>query len=249
MGMTVPMVGPDGTRQTVNANLSTAQTTWNLRSALNVAALNCVEPQYDGLVDRYGSFLKNNSRKLSATNRALEKEFRQKYGPTFRNVQDSYMTQVYNYFALPPALDNFCDVAMSVSAELPQVADGDLDSFAARAMPRIEGVFEDFFSAYEKYRVDLAAWNQQYGPSSTTTTVPGFAQPAGPAAGGVPAPVQATVVPASSAQPADGSNEPKIVLPQEGPIFKSGEVVQGKDAADTGGAANEADAVDDTPVP
>ena len=263
--MTIPMVAPSGVRQTVNANLTPAQTTWNLRSALNVAALNCQAPEYASLVDNYGAMLKRNARELSATNRALQSEFRQRYGATYRDVQDSYMTQVYNYFALPPAKEDFCDVAHAVGAEALAVEPGDLEVFAASALPRIESVFEDFFRAYEQYRIDLAAWDSRYAQPTVTTTVQGYTNPLDPAVnvepgetlvGSMPAtapvtvageaaasvetaPDQTPVVIATDETDADG--EPVVTLPTEGPIFQSGEVVQGQEASEP--------AQDDTPDP
>lgn len=195
------MVGPDGVRQTVNANLSSAQTTWNLRSALNVAALNCLKPQHAGILPAYKAFLNTHARKLSSTNVALQGEFRKRYGATYRDVQDSYMTQVYNYFALPPVLNSFCDTALTVATEVPATAGADLDLFASGAMQRLEGVYENFFRAYEQYRVNLNAWDAQYG--STVQALQ-------------PRPVAATVPTISS----------EAGLPTSGPIFQSGEKVQ-----------------------
>lgn len=268
-GMTIPMVAATGVRQTVNANISTAQTTWNLRSALNVAALNCLDPEYTGLVDNYGAFLKRNAKVLSSTNRALRGEFRERYGQSYLDDQDAYMTKVYNYFALPPAKNEFCEVSFAISKEALQVVPDDLDTFAATALPRIEGVFEDFFRAYEQYRVDLQAWNSQYGASPVTTTVQGYATAMDPAAGVTtdamgnsvpigtlgstltdvqgpvdeePAPGQAAIVIATGDTAPDG--EPVLTLPTEGPIFRSGEVVQGEQEEQSGQAT-----VDDTPDP
>ena len=259
--MAIPTVETvSGVRQTVNANLTPAQTTWNLRSALNVAALNCQAPEHASLVDNYGQKLKLHARELAATNRALESEFRQRYGGTFRDVQDSYMTQVYNYFALPPANQNFCKVAYDLSHEVILVAPGELGVYAASALPRIEAVFENFFRAYEQYRVDLQAWDSQYGPPTVTTTVQGYANPLDPnvsvdpgetLVGSMPAtqPVEAPgedqapidVPPASDGQPVVIAGEDGQ-LPTEGPIFQSGEVVQGNDADDDS-------TPDDTPDP
>ena len=262
--MSVPLVAASGVRQTVNANLTPAQTTWNLRSALNVAALNCQAPQHAMLVDNYGAYLKAHARELSATNRALESEFRQRYGATFRDVQDSYMTQVYNYFALPPAKDEFCDVANAVSAEIIGVPQGDLEVFSATALPRVEAVFEDFFRAYERYRVDLRAWDSQYGPPTVTTTVQGYTNPLDPSVevqpgetlvGAMPATTPVGVAgetqapvdlpPATAQTPVviatgetGGNGEPVVTLPTSGPIFQSGEVVQGEQTS-----------TDDTPDP
>lgn len=271
--MTIPMMAATGVRQTVNANLTPAQTTWNLRSALNVAALNCLDPKHASLVDNYGAFLKRKARQLSATNRALQSEFRQAYGVTYRDVQDSYMTQVYNYFALPPAKADFCEVSHAISQEVLTIEPNTLETYAASALPRIEAVFEDFFRAYEQYRVDLAAWDSQYGPPTVTTTVQGYVNPLDPnvevepgetVVGAMPAtaPVSAPgetqapvdLPPASEEQvpiviagdaPTDGSAAP-VTLPTEGPIFQSGEVVQGQQGI---GEDIEPDAADDTPVP
>ena len=245
--MTIPMVAAaSGVRQTVNANLTPAQTTWNLRSALNVAALNCVEPEYFGLVDNYGAFLKRNAKELSATNRALQSEFRQRYGATFRDVQDSYMTQVYNYFALPPAKTDFCNVAYAIGSEITQIEPANLDTYASAALPRIEAVFEDFFRAYERYRVDLQAWDSQYGPPTVTTSVQGYVNPLDPNVTVAPGETLVGSMPATNPVDAPGEDQapvdvppasdlvPVVVadengastLPTEGPIFQSGEVVQ-----------------------
>lgn len=272
--MAIPMVAASGVRQTVNAGLTPAQTTWNLRSALNVAALNCQAPEHASLVDNYGAKLKIHARELSATNRALESEFRQRYGATFRDVQDSYMTQVYNYFALPPAKNQFCDVATNIAGEVVTVSPGELSVFAATALPRIETVFEDFFRAYEQYRVDLRAWNSQYGPPTVTTTVQGYTNPLDPAVTVAPGATVVDSMPATAPVPATGEAQAPVdlplttgqtpiviggespadgttTLPTEGPIFQSGEVVQGEVLQGEAGTVQDivSGEEDDTPVP
>ncbi|GGD42924.1 hypothetical protein [Croceicoccus pelagius] len=160
--LAVPATDAMGIRQTVNTGLTSAQTTWNLRSAYNVAALNCQGPEHAAMAAQYGEFLKTHTRELSATNRALDSEFRQKYGPGYKDVRDKYMTQVYNYFALPPALDRFCAAALSVSNQLTTVEKGNLDVAAATLLPQLESVFLQFFSEYEAYRVAATAWDARY---------------------------------------------------------------------------------------
>lgn len=164
--MVIPPVGADGVRETVNARLSPAQSLWNLRSGLNVAALNCLDPAYAPLAARYGAMLKTHSRELSAANRAIASEFRKRYGSGYRAEQDAYLTKVYNYFALPPVLDAFCKASLALSEELVRIPRGKLGEFASVALPRLEGVFEDFFRRYEQYRIDLAAWDARYGASA-----------------------------------------------------------------------------------
>ena len=208
--MFIPARDAFGVRQTINASLTPAQKTWNLRSAMNVAALNCLEPQYAAILENYKVFLKAQAKGLSATNRALDAEFRARYGATYRDVRDSYMTQVYNYFALPPTLPRLCDASLAISGELATVAPAGLDSFAAGALPRLEGVFDDFFGAFDQYRISVAQWDVQYGPRYGTTSV-GYVNPLAPVTTVSTAPpvvrpaITLTVpVPAPVASPAPG---------------------------------------------
>ena len=162
--MVTPFVGIDGVRQTINANATPTQRLWNLRSALNVAALNCQSFEHEGLVDNYGAILTTHQAELAATNRTLAGEYRERYGAEYLDRQDAFMTRVYNYFALPPVQKQFCDVALQVSNELLIVPPGELADAASPALDRLEAVFTGFYDDYDRYRIDLAAWDRQYGP-------------------------------------------------------------------------------------
>lgn len=175
----VPPVDAAGVRQTVNLGISPAQKTWNLRSAYNVAALNCQRPEHAQIVVNYRSFLKAHARKLTSVNTAVDTEFRSRHGAGFIRPREAYMTQVYNYFALPPTLPAFCDAALAMSNEALPVKSADLDAFAAASLPRIENVFLEFFNSYDQYRADLAAWQARYRPTAivppaTTVTTSGM---------------------------------------------------------------------------
>ena len=181
----VPPVDATGVRQTINVGISPAQKTWNLRSAYNVAALNCQRPEHAQIVVNYRSFLKSHARKLTSVNKIVDGEFRSRYGAGFIRPREAYMTQVYNYFALPPTLPAFCDAALAMSDEAQAVKSADLDTFAATSLPRIEHVFLEFFNSYEQYRSDLAAWKARYRPTAivppTTTVTSSGAGAAAPA--------------------------------------------------------------------
>ncbi|MDC0886599.1 hypothetical protein OAS19_02275 [Altererythrobacter sp.] len=175
--MVIPGIGADGTRQTINSGITTAQTVWNMRAALNVAALNCQEPQFANLLPNYSAFLTTFRRPLKTANDTTTREFRDRFGAReYRGEQDSYMTRVYNFYALPPAQRAFCQAALEVSAESLLVAPADLESFSARSLPKLNFVFEDFFRSYEQYQRDLANWNAAYGvnavPGTPVTSVP-----------------------------------------------------------------------------
>ncbi len=174
--LTIPAVGLDGVRQTVNARLSTAQITWNLRSAWNVAALNCMQPQHAEILTGYKAYLKTHARALRAANIAVDAPFKKQAGVKgngWIRAREAYMTKVYNYYASPPTLPAFCDATLAMSRASMQIPVGGLDVFSAAELPKIEAVFEAFFKAYEQYRVDLALWEAKYAPPAPAPlTVP-----------------------------------------------------------------------------
>lgn len=180
----VPPLGADALRVSVNRNISPVQMLWNLRSAYNVAALNCNGPRHADILARYRAFLTVNAKVLKAANKAVDAEFRQKYGARFIAPREAYMTAVYNHFALPPTLDGFCDAVLAVSRDAQLVKPADLQAFAVASLPNIEVVFDDFYRRYDKYRADLALWQAQYGQSTSAApppavTPPTAARPAG----------------------------------------------------------------------
>ena len=122
---------------------------------------------------------------------------------------------------------------------MPKTRQEDIDLYAATALPRIESVFEDFFRAYENYRVNLTAWDAQYGPPTVTTTVQGYTNPLDPntpvavgttPVGDMPA-TQPVIIAGEDQAPIDlpPATSADGTLPTSGPIFKSGEVVQKTD--------------------
>ena len=162
-----PPVDAAGLRYSVNRNITPAQSVWNLRSAYNVAALNCAETKYPEIVVNYRAFLKAHGKGLAAANRKVDGEFKAKYGAGFVVPREKYMTEVYNHFALPPTLDAFCTAVLAVSRDATGLKPAELEPFAARSLPNIEIVFDDFYRRYDEYRVALAEWNTRYGPAPT----------------------------------------------------------------------------------
>jgi hypothetical protein len=163
-GMYVPPADEYGIRRTVNSGLSTSQTVWNMRAALNVAALNCQSAEHAEILPAYSLLLERNKRTLARTNSAIESEFRTRYGSIWRDSFDDYMTQVYNYYALPPTQGEFCDTALAISREYMLTDGNTLDAFALASLPRIEQVFQRFYSAYEQYQRNVAFWDAEYAP-------------------------------------------------------------------------------------
>jgi len=168
--LAVPAVGLNGVRQTVNAGISPTQATWNVRSAFNVAALNCQRPEHAEILTAYKAFLKAHKTGLAKINHAVDGEFRKKFGAAFIRPREAYMTQVYNYYAFPPTVSRFCDAALLMARESQSLKSAELNAFSARNLAMLDTVFENFFRSYEQYRADAAAWDAKYASTATATT-------------------------------------------------------------------------------
>jgi hypothetical protein len=166
--MHVPPINAAGMRQTVNAGVGPDQLVWNFRSAFNVAALDCMSGQHTAILENYKLFLKAHAKRLAAANRGVDKQFNVASGRAAIHAREAYMTQVYNFYALPPTLPGFCDAVLAMSTELTSVPPGKLDDFVAANQPRLDRVFLDFFNSYDQYRNDLAAWKARYEPTAAT---------------------------------------------------------------------------------
>ncbi len=162
--LAIPPLDAGGLRQSVNRGISPTQMVWNLRSAFNVAALNCSDPKHAEILPRYKVFLKAYGKALTAMNRKVDAEFKARYGAKFTAPREAYMTSVYNHFALPPVMNEFCNAALAVTGDMAGVKPAELEAFALRSLPSIEVVYDDFYRRYENYRLDLAEWNAKYGP-------------------------------------------------------------------------------------
>jgi hypothetical protein len=168
----VPVIGADGVRHTIVVDTVAAQRVWNFRSAWNVAALNCTAPEYADITTEYRTFLKKHAKALAVANRSVDTLFRQKYGKGYVAQRETYLTNLYNYFAYPPTLPAFCGYALGIAHESPALTDKELPAFSERAYKGFAKVYEDFYIAYDKYRADLADWNAKYGAAAAATGTP-----------------------------------------------------------------------------
>jgi hypothetical protein len=171
--MTIPPVAEDGQRHTVNYGISTSQAVWNLRSAYNVAALNCIEPEYAPILDGYKRFLKTYDKSLHKASLEIDRSFQSQHkGRAAIVARETYQTQVYNFFSLPPVDAGFCRAAMELSTELMTVEPSQFEGYSYQGLAKLEAPFKEFFAAYEQYRADLAAWQSRYGAGGLITVRP-----------------------------------------------------------------------------
>lgn len=163
LAMTVPALRADGLRDTPMRDIDDNEKLWYFRSAFNVAALNCQNPQHYRIADDYNAFLKTHKRELDRVNKVVENEYRKRHGAGYARIRDTENTQVYNFFAFPPTKNDFCDAALVLGQEAAALPSTELVTFAARALPTLEGVFDRFYANYESYQSELQRWIALYG--------------------------------------------------------------------------------------
>lgn len=142
---------PDADAATINSGIGAEEALWHLRAGLNVAALGCGDAT---VVTQYNGWLVENR---AALKQAYAAENAAHPG---KGELDRHMTQLYNFFAQPPAQRRFCGTASSVAARVsaPGVA---LASEAPAAVVELEAPIRDYYRAYGEYRRALAAWQAQ----------------------------------------------------------------------------------------
>jgi hypothetical protein len=208
--LTIPPIDANGMRHTVNSGISTSQAVWNLRSAYNVAALNCVEVQYTPILEGYKRFLEVYAKALNSANKEIDKSFRtQHVGREAIMARESYQTQVYNFFSLPPVDAGFCQAAMELTTELQTVDPTQFEAYSFTGLAKMEAPFKSFFDAFDQYKADLAAWQAHYG-GGLLTVRPSFEQQAEIGAQ-ASQPAAAPSAPAASPAPPAASPAPPII--------------------------------------
>jgi len=161
--LVTPEIGADGQRESVNRKVSTNQIVWNLRSAYTVAALDCRDPRNVAILTNYRAFLVRNAAVLKSVYDSMDHEFRAKYQRGGEKLRDDYLTVLYNHYALPPTMEEFCNVVDQVLQDGANVPADQLGMFATVKVPLIEKVFDDFYTRYDQYKNALAAWEEKYG--------------------------------------------------------------------------------------
>ncbi len=161
----MPAKNASGEWLTINHGLDETETVWHLRSAWNVAALNCLGPEDQVIVDAYGDFLRSFPNGLASANRALDQRFREEVGGGTQAIRarETHSTQVYNYFTQPGARADLCAVARQISVEFPNWEGDQVKDYAAAHLPLFENALVQFFEAYEEYQQLSGEWDRQYG--------------------------------------------------------------------------------------
>lgn len=147
----LPPLDASGEFVTPNRDLSGHNAFWNLRIALNVAAIGCrhqgslqLISDYNNIISRHGNLI-----------RAAEGTVIARTGVAAR---DKMSTKLFNYFAQPPAQRDFCQVAGSIAKKVSGMASNEAVEAAPALLAQVDRPFIDFYHAYARYQVDLAEW-------------------------------------------------------------------------------------------
>ena len=149
-----PLVGlaiPGATSAEYRAHL-----VWNLRSGLNVAALQCQFSPYLRAVPNYNDILAHHSRELASAYQALEGYFRRRHGATGPRQFDQYSTQTYNNFSTLQAQLGFCQTASRIAKEALARRKGELHLVAAARMRELRSSLTPVQDVYAISRLRAA---------------------------------------------------------------------------------------------
>ena len=198
--MNIPPLGVDGIRVTPNRFLSSDEYIWHFRSAINVAALNCQGPVWGQIATEYNKFIVVHKKRLTKASKTIDREYVARYpGQNGLRMRDTKMTDLYNYFALPPVKAEYCDAALRRVIEVNAVQSETLPEYSNGALAEIDGIFIRFFDAYVQYERNLADWNMLYAPVAPQPVV--FTPGTQPAFGPSPQTVITPVTPPPSSVP------------------------------------------------
>jgi hypothetical protein len=151
VGMAIPPKLANGTYGTPNINNTDAAAVWHLRNALNVAALGCNQAG-GGIVEPYNAWITAHAAGLDHYLKIYIQEWQAPGWGDWQRVYDNNQTRIYNFYSQPAMRAAFCVVARGEVAQVGQVADADLPTFARASLLRLDAPFVEFYAAYDNWR-------------------------------------------------------------------------------------------------
>lgn len=154
----LPPRAADGDFATPNRDLHGERAFWNVRIALNVAAIGCRGPRAAELVSDYNHLLERHATLIRSSETHVIASLARSGGGNGIAARDKLSTRLFNYFAQPPAQQEFCARAADVADELAQASSDHARTRATAQLAKLDQPFVDFYHAYDRYQVELAAW-------------------------------------------------------------------------------------------
>jgi hypothetical protein len=118
-----------------------ANAIWNVRAALNVAALQCQYSKYLATTPNYNAFLKHHADEIAKAQATMIAHFKRYDGAKANAAFDTYLTKTYNSYSTLDAQYQFCEAAGIVGREVLAIPKGKLGSEAIRRGPQIRASF------------------------------------------------------------------------------------------------------------
>lgn len=122
----------------INRGIGPREAIWHMRVALNVAALSCRDKSHRALASHYNQMLRTHRAVLADAYAGEEARFRDKYGGSWQQKQDSHLTSLYNFFANPAGARQFCATAMTVSTRVNGMDAAQLRDYSRDALAELE---------------------------------------------------------------------------------------------------------------
>jgi hypothetical protein len=149
---------------TINSGITGERAFWQLKTGLNVAAIGCRGPEEATLVAAYNQIIKAHTRTIQAAEKKVIADLGKASRTTGVKERDRLSTQLFNYFAQPPAQRGFCDRALVIAQTVATTPSAQLVANATDQLAALDMPFVDFYEAFARYQVEVAAWDARYAP-------------------------------------------------------------------------------------
>lgn len=159
----LPARSVEGRFVTANSGVTGDRAFWQLKIALNVAAIGCRGAEESALVSAYNRIIKTHSRQIQSTEKTVIADLGKATRTNGIAARDRLSTQLFNYFAQPPAQRDFCSRATEVAQLVSSTPSAQVIAQAPEQLARLDQPFTDFYEAFAKYQVDAADWDVRYG--------------------------------------------------------------------------------------
>lgn len=154
----LPQRNASGDFLTPNHRLDGHDAFWNLKIALNVAAIGCRGPGSLELIADYNRIIGRHTPMIRSAEAAVIARLGRETRTNGISARDRVSTKLFNYFAQPPAQKQFCRIAGSIARQASGMEAAMLLSAAPAMLAEIDRPFTDFYHAYHRYQADLVAW-------------------------------------------------------------------------------------------
>lgn len=169
---TQKLPGRDATGRfvTINSGVTGERAFWQLKTGLNVAAIGCRGPNESTLVAAYNQIIKSHTRAIQTAEKKVIAELGKENRTTGIKERDKLSTQLFNYFAQPPAQRAFCDRAVGLAQTVATTPSAQLFANATEQLATLDQPFTDFYTAFERYKRESAEWDARYGARSSAAS-------------------------------------------------------------------------------